>query len=65
MLEFDLHNVVAGRSVADNFTAQLIRLFFKADMRHFGMLKGAFPNCAKVVEEYKRTGEILKGILYD
>lgn len=64
-LEIDMVNVIKGNFEADNFHAQLIRLFLKADRCNFARLGKAFPNTAKLIHHWQRTGEILKGIPYE
>ena len=61
-LAFDLKRVLQGDHSVDNFSAQLIRLFLKADRVNFARLRQAFPNTAKVVETWKYKGIILDNV---
>ena len=58
-LEVDFRNVL-NRNDFTNFGAQLIRLIFKADLINRAKLKQVYPNPMKMVEHYKKTGEVLE-----
>jgi len=54
----DLQNII-GRNDATNFSAQLMRLVFKADWRNRAKLRHEYPNLVRMVEEYQTSGKIL------
>jgi len=64
MLEHDLLNILNSED-STNFHSQLMRLFFKADIHNFALLRKGFPNTARLVEHYKKTGEVLTGLEYE
>jgi len=58
-LSIDLENIVKGKNDFMNFSAQLMRIVFKSDMRHKAKLANEFPNLVKTVQTFMDTGEIL------
>lgn len=58
-LKIDLDNIVNGKNDASNFSTQLMRIVFKADMRNRGKLAHEYPNLVRMVSKYQTTGEIL------
>jgi hypothetical protein len=54
----DLENITVGKNDATNFGSGLLRLVMKADLSNMRLLRQAFPNAVKTVEEWRRTGEI-------
>lgn len=58
-LKIDLENIVEGGNDATNFSAQLMRIVFKADMRNKAKLAHEYPNLVRTVTEYQAAGEIL------
>ena len=59
-LEVDFRNVLNGRNDINNFNSELIRLIWRADRINRAKLKQVYPNAVKMVEHYKKTGEILE-----
>lgn len=55
-LKIDLANIVDGRNDATNFSAQLMRIVFKADGANKGKLRQVYPNLVATVEAYQTTG---------
>lgn len=60
----DLENIVDGKNDATNFTAQLMRVVFKADKENKDRLRKVYPNLVGTVEAYQMTGARLN-LLYD
>lgn len=58
-LNIDLDNIVNGKNDATNFSTQLMRIVFKADIRNKAKLAREYPNLVKMVTTYQTTGEIL------
>lgn len=58
-LKIDLDNIVNGKNDATNFSAQLMRIVFKADSRNIFKLRNEYPNLVKTVLGFHETGEIL------
>lgn len=58
-LKIDLENIVRGKNDATNFSAQLMRIVFKADLTNKVKLYTVYPNLVKIVEQYQKSGEIL------
>lgn len=57
--KIDLDNIVNGRNDATNFSAQLMRIVMKSDMRNRAKLAQEYPNLVRTVTEFQTTGEIL------
>ena len=57
--KIDLHFIVNGPDKQTNFTTQLIKLIFKADVTNKAKLAQGFPNAVRTVDYYMNTGEIL------
>lgn len=55
----DLVNIVDGKNDATNFSTQLMRVVFKADMANKEKLRQVYPNLVETVERYQQTGEKL------
>lgn len=58
-IKYDLDRIVNGNDNQTNFTTQLLKLIFKADLMNKAKLARGFPNAVRTVEHYKDTGEIL------
>lgn len=58
-IKLDLDRIVNGSNNQTNFTSQLLRLIFKADLTNRAKLARGFPNAVHAVEHYIDTGEIL------
>ena len=58
-LKIDLDNIVNGKNDATNFSTQLMRIVFKADVRNTFKLGNEYPNLVKTVLSFMETGEIL------
>lgn len=58
-LKNDLDNIVNGKNDATNFSTQLMRIVFKADMSNKAKLYTVYPNLVTTVGRYQDTGEIL------
>lgn len=58
-LKIDLENIVEGKNDATNFSAQLMRVVFKADFANKGKLRQVYPNLVETVERYQKAGEKL------
>jgi len=58
-LKIDLDNIVNGKNDATNFSTQLMRIVFKADVINKAKLHSAYPNLVRTVQQYQETGEIL------
>ena len=59
MLKIDLDNIVNGKNDATNFSSQLMRIVFKADLVNTEKLRSVYPNLVEAVKHYMETGEIL------
>ena len=59
MLIHDLGNIVEGRNNATNFSTQLMRIVFKADVINKAKLHTVYPNLVRTVQQYQETGEML------
>lgn len=57
--KIDLNNIVNGKNDFTNFSAQLMRIVFKADWRNRNKLAREYPNLVKTVTQFQNTGEIL------
>lgn len=58
-LKTDLTNIVEGKNDATNFSAQLMRIVFKADFENKRKLHLVYPNLVNTVESYQTFGEKL------
>jgi len=58
-LKIDLENIVKGKNDATNFSTQLMRIVFKADVTNKVKLFTVYPNLVKTVAQYQKTGDIL------
>lgn len=58
-LKIDLENIIEGRDDATHFSAQLMRIVFKADRVNTEKLRQVYPNLVATVERYQETGEKL------
>lgn len=58
-LKIDLENIVEGKNDATNFSAQLMRIVFKADIINKAKLHTVYPNLVRTVQQYMDTGEKL------
>ena len=58
-LKIDLENIVEGRDDATNFSTQLMRIVFKADIINKAKLRSIFPNLVRTVQAFMDTGEKL------
>lgn len=58
-IRYDLECIVNGPDNQTNFTTQLLKLIFKADICNRRLLARGFPNAVKSVECFLITGEIL------
>lgn len=58
-LKIDLENIVEGKNDATNFSAQLMRIVFKADIINKAKLNTVYPNLVRTVQAYMDTGEKL------
>jgi len=56
--KIDLDNIVNGKN-ATNFSAQLMRIVFKADVINKAKLHSVYPNLVRTVQQFMDTGEIL------
>ena len=58
-LKIDLDNIVEGKNDATNFSTQLMRIVFKADIINRAKLHSVFPNLVATVQAFMDTGEKL------
>ena len=58
-LRNDLENIVEGKNDATNFSAQLMRVVFKADSANKWRLRQQYPNLVNTVARYQTTSEKL------
>lgn len=58
-IQYDLRRIVEGPDNQTNFTTQLLKLIFKADVHHKELLRLGFPNAVMTVEEYQDSGRLL------
>jgi len=58
-LKIDLENIVQGKNDATNFSAQLMRIVFKADPGNTAKLNLVYPNLVRTVRQFMVTGEVL------
>lgn len=58
-LKADLENITEEKNNATNFTAQLMRIVFKADVINKAKLHTVFPNLVRTVQAFMDTGEKL------
>ncbi len=58
-LKIDLENIVEGKNDFTNFSTQLMRIVFKADVINKAKLHTVFPNLVRTVQQYMDTGEKL------
>lgn len=58
-IKIDLNIIVNGSNNQTNFTTQLLKLIFKADMINMAKIARGFPNAVQAVQHYKDTSEIL------
>ena len=58
-IKVDLHFIVNGPNNQNNFTTQLLKLIFKADLNNQVKLARGFPNAVHAVKHWQDTGEIL------
>ena len=58
-LKNDLENIVDGKNDATNFSAQLMRIVFKADRANKWRLNRVYPNLVTTVHRYQTAGEKL------
>jgi len=58
-LKIDLENIVEGKNDFTNFSTQLMRIVFKADIINKAKLHTVFPNLVRTVQQYMDTGEKL------
>ncbi|GAI96623.1 unnamed protein product [marine sediment metagenome] len=58
-LKIDLENIVEGKNDFTNFSAQLMRIVFKADIINKAKLSTVYPNLVRTVQHYMDTGEKL------
>ena len=56
-LKNDLENIVEGKNDATNFSAQLMRIVFKADSANKWRLRQVYPNLVNTVEMFQQTGQ--------
>ena len=54
----DLENITKGQDDATNFGSMILRFTMKADLDNLKLLRRAFPNAVKTVEEWRQTSEI-------
>jgi len=57
--KIDLDNIVNGKNDATNFSSQLMRIVFKADVINKAKLHTVYPNLVRTVQQFQDTGEIL------
>ena len=55
-LKIDLENIVEGKNDATNFSAQLMRVVFKADVVNKAKLYTAYPNLVRTVQSFMESG---------
>ena len=55
-LKNDLENIVDGKNDATNFSAQLMRIVFKADLANKSRLIQVYRNLVATVDTYQRIG---------
>lgn len=55
-LKIDLENIVEGKNDATNFSAQLMRIVFKADRANKWRLNQVYPNLVTTVHRFQTTG---------
>lgn len=58
-LKIDLENIVEGKNDFTNFSTQLMRIVFKADIRNRNKLRREYPNLVNTVQTFMATGEKL------
>lgn len=58
-LKIDLENIVEGDNDFTNFSTQLMRIVFKADVANKARLRKSFPNLVRTVQTFMDTGEKL------
>ena len=58
-LKIDLENIVEGKNDFTNFSTQLMRIVFKADVVNKAKLHTVFPNLVRTVQTFMDTGEKL------
>ncbi|GAI62633.1 unnamed protein product [marine sediment metagenome] len=58
-LKIDLENIVEGKNDFTNFSTQLMRIVFKADIINKAKLHTVYPNLVRTVQQYMDTGEKL------
>lgn len=54
-LKTDLYDIVNGANKATNFSSQLMRIVFKADMSNRAKLHTLYPNLVRTVQHWKDT----------
>ena len=55
-LKNDLENIVERKNDATNFSAQLMRVVFKADSANKWRLRQVYPNLVNTVDRFQMTG---------
>lgn len=58
-LKIDLDNIVNGKNDFTNFSTELMRIVFKADVINKAKLFSVFPNLVRTVQTFMETGDIL------
>ena len=58
-LKIDLENIVEGKNDFTNFSTQLMRIVFKADVINKAKLHTVYPNLVRTVQTFMDTGEKL------
>jgi len=58
-LMIDMEIMLNGSDNQTNFTTQLLRLIFKADVLNKAKLRKGFPHAVETVVYYQQTGDIL------
>ncbi len=58
-LKLDLENITEGKNDFTNFSTQLMRIVFKADVVNKAKLHTVFPNLVRTVQTFMDTGEKL------
>lgn len=58
-LKIDLENIVEGKNDATNFSTQLMRIVFKADVINRVKLCSVYPNLVCTVRTFMDTGKKL------
>ncbi len=58
-LKIDLENIVEGKNDFTNFSTQLMRIVFKADIINKAKLHTVYPNLVRTVQAFMDTGEKL------